>query len=182
MHILRQTICQITQEICHPRIRQQMKIINENIIHGTSPQCITDSIYEESRRCHIIRAFTSIQKIQSRKCKGLLYTFPENRQIIRINADAYLHHLFCLQLSAQIPVHCCGFPITHRRSYCSQRTLRNRAQTFLQTLRYVDCVQMISPFWHFRHSFSRSKSDWCFFSNLIFALIFLLYFVCIILP
>ena len=148
MHILRQPACQHTKERGDAQIRQEMKIVHEDIAGGLSRQLMAEIIHQQSAAGCVCGADIVPQKVITGAGKGVLCAFPENRKVIRIYADANNSQRLHLCALLQIPVHRCGLTVAHRCDYRGQGVAGDGPQTFLLALGYVDGVQIPFRFWH----------------------------------
>ena len=113
MHIDGQPVCQHTEEGRGTSVRQQMKIVNENVAGCFSRQLMAEVIHHQSAARCVRGARIFPQEGEARAGKRLLYAFPEDRKVIGIHADADDFQGFRLGALLQIPVHRRGLSVAH---------------------------------------------------------------------
>lgn len=125
-----------------------MKIVQENIAGGLSGQLVAERIHQQGAAGGVCGTGVIVQKIKPGAIKGVLHAFPEDREIVGINADT--DDLQCFHLGAlfQISVHRRGFPVPHGRDYGRQSAAGDRPQAFLQPFGYVNGIQIPLRFRH----------------------------------
>ena len=151
MHICRQPICQHAKEQRCALVRQQMKIVNKDITGGFARQHMAEIVHQQPAACRVRWAGILAQEGEPCAGKRLLYALPENRKVVGIHADTDNMQRLCFGALAEIPVHRCGFSIAHGCNHCRHGAAGNRPQALLQSLRYVNGVQIPFWLWHKAH-------------------------------
>ena len=151
MHIGRQPICQHTKEQRGTLVRQQMKIVNEDVTGGFARQHMAEIVHQQPAACRVRWAGILPQEGEPCAGKRLLHALPENRKVVGIHTDTDDMQRLRFGVLTEIPVHRCGFSIAHGRDHCRHGAAGNRPQALLQPLRYVNGVQIPFWLWHNAH-------------------------------
>ena len=151
MHIGRQPICQHAKEQGGTLVRQQMKIVNEDVTGGFARQHVAEIVHQQPAACRVRWAGILPQEGEPCAGKRLLYALPENRKVVGIHADTDDMQRLRFGVLAEIPVHRCGFSIAHGRDHSRHGTAGNRPQALLQPLRYINGIQIPFWLWHNAH-------------------------------
>ena len=151
MHIRRQPICQHTKEQGGTLVRQQMKIVNEDVTGGFARQHMAEIVHQQPAACRVRWAGILPQEGEPCAGKRLLYALPENRKVVGIHADTDDMQRLRFGVLTEIPVHRCGFSIAHGCDHCRHGAAGNRPQALLQPLRYVNGAQIPFWLWHNAH-------------------------------
>ena len=119
-----------------------MKIVQENIAGGPSGRLVAERIHQQSAAGGVCGTGVIAQKIKPGAIKGVLHAFPEDREIVGINADT--DDLRCLRSGAlfEIPVYRRSLSVAHGRNNGGQSAAGDRPQTFLQPFGYVNGIQI----------------------------------------
>ena len=131
MHIFGQTVRQRAEKGSGAYICQQMKIVNEKIAWLLSCKRMAKVICQQTAACGICWAGVIQQNGKPCMQKGILYAFPENCEIVGIDADTDDACVFLFLAFRKIPVDGGCFAIAHWRNHSCQRTARNWAQCLL---------------------------------------------------
>ena len=97
------------------------------------------------------RAVVVAQQVEAGAGEGVLHAPPEDGEVSGIDADADDGNLLGAGAFGEEPLDRGGLAVAHRGDDGRQRAARDRAQAFLQTLGYVDRVQVPFCFWHSVH-------------------------------
>ena len=91
-----------------------MKIvyINEDIF--VTPKPVAHIVDEQTGACRILGVVAVLQKIISRKSECVLYTFPEDREAVRVDADPHDLRIVILLCPVEIPVDGSGLAVACR--------------------------------------------------------------------
>lgn len=119
-----------------------MKIVQENVAGGLSGRLVAERIHQQSAAGGVCGTGVIAQKIKPGAIKGVLHAFPEDREIVGINADT--DDLRCLRSGAlfEIPVYRRSLSVAHGRNNGGQSAAGDRPQTFLQPFGYVNGIQI----------------------------------------
>ena len=131
MHIFGQTVRQRAEKGSGVYICQQMKIVNEKIAWLLSCKRMAKVICQQTAAGGIRRAGIIQQNGKPCTQKGILYAFPENCEIVGIDADTDDARVFLFPALRKIPVDSGCFAIAHWCNHSCQRTARNWAQCLL---------------------------------------------------
>ena len=148
MNIGRQPSGQRTQESGCALIGQQVKIVNKNIAGLLTGQRMTQIVDQQSAARSVGRTVVFPQEGKACTRKGVLHTFPENRKIARVHTDAHNVRRFGSGTFREIPLHRRRFAVSHGCNHGRHGTARDWPQALLQSLGYVDRVQIPFRFWH----------------------------------
>ena len=151
MHIGRQPICQHTKEQGGTLVRQQMKIVNEDVTREFARQHMAEIVHQQPAACRVRWAGILPQEGEPCAGKRLLNALPENRKVVGIHADTDDMQRLGFGVLTEIPVHRCGFSIAHGCDHCRHGAAGNRPQALLQPLRYVNGAQIPFWLWHNAH-------------------------------
>ena len=154
--VLRQPVRQPAEEAGNACVGQQMEVIEEEVAGLCPRQCVAEVVREQAAAGSVARTGVVPQELQPRVGKGVLHAFPEDGEVVGVDADAddtrVLGGAF-----AEIPVHRRGLAVAHGRDHRGQRGVRNRAEILPEPLGNVNAVQIVSLF---LHAFSSFFSDY----------------------
>ena len=159
MHIDGQTVCEHTKKQRGALVRQQVKIVNENVAGCFSHQRMAEVIHQQSAARGVRGAGVFPQERKARAGKRLLYAFPEDGEVAGVYADADDVQCLCFGALTQIPVHRRGLSVAHGRDHGRHGAAGNGPQALLQPLRYVNGIQIPFRFWHGQHL--RTSNNLC---------------------
>ena len=148
MHICRKPVCQHAEKQRGALIRQQVKIVDEEITGRLARQRMAQIIYQQAAARRVRRAGILPQEGKARAGKRLLCAFPEDRKVIGIYADADAVQGLRSGTLTEIPVHRRGLPVAHGRDHRGHGAAGDGPQALLQPLGYVNGVQIPLRFWH----------------------------------
>lgn len=150
VHVLRQTVDERAQKLRDAPVGQKVKIVNEDV-HASAPgQPMAEIVRQQARTGGIVRAGVAAQQRNSRVFERVLHAFPEDGQMVGIDADTHDGRVLGLCPPGEIPVHGRRLAVAHGGDHGRQRAAGDGAQPLLQALGDVDRVQ--GPFrpWHSR--------------------------------
>jgi hypothetical protein len=148
MHICRKPVCQHAEKQRGALIRQQVKIVDEEITGRLARQRMAQIIYQQAAARRVRRAGILPQEGKARAGKRLLCAFPEDRKVVGIYADADAVQGLRSGTLTEIPVHRRGLPVAHGRDHRGHGAAGDGPQALLQPLGYVNGVQIPLRFWH----------------------------------
>ena len=125
-----------------------MKIvyINEDIF--VAPEPVAHIVDEQTGACRILGAVAVARKIISRKSECVLYTFPEDREAVRVDADPHDMRIVILLCPVEIPVDGSGLAIACRCDDGRQCALGYGPQLAAETFGDVGCIEIPFLLWH----------------------------------
>ena len=112
---------------------------------------MAEIVHQQPAACRVRWAGILPQEGEPCAGKRLLNALPENRKVVGIHTDTDDMQRLRFGVLAEIPVHRCGFSITHGRDHGRHGAAGNRPQALLQPLRYVNGVQIPFWLWHNAH-------------------------------
>ena len=121
MHVLRQPIGQGADEAGGALVRQQVKVVDEDVAGETAAQSVAKLVRQQSAVSGVGRAGIIPQQVKPRPGKGVLRAFPKDGRIVGIDADPDDPHRLGVLPLAEKPVHRGGLAVAHRRDHGGQR-------------------------------------------------------------
>ena len=125
---------QIAQEFRDPVVGEQVKIVDENIAGDGIRQRMAELIHKQAGAGGIGGTGVVPQKVNAAVDKGLLDAFPEDRQVVRIDADANHANVLHLGPLLQVPADGGSFAIAHRGHHGGKGAVGDGTQTLLHPL------------------------------------------------
>ena len=145
---LGQPVGQGTQKGSGPAIGEQMEVVDEDI-PGCLPGKGPAQVVREQAGPGIVGGTGAVgQKIQSGVDKGILHAFPEDGQVVGVDADPDDMDRPLLGALREVPVHRRGLAIAHGGHHRGQSTVGDGPQALLQPLRDIDGIQIALPLSH----------------------------------
>ena len=130
---------------------QQVEIVEEDIAGAFACQRVAQVLDQQAAARGVGRAVVVAQQVEAGAGEGVLHAPPEDGEVGGIDADADDGNLLGAGALGEVPLDRGGLAVAHRGDDGRQRAARDRAQAFLQTLGYVDRVQVPFCFWHGVH-------------------------------
>ena len=148
MYVFRQAVGQRADKAGNAPIGQQMEVVNKHIAAFRPGQRVAQVVRQQAGPGGVGGAGVVPQQRKPCVGKGVLCAFPEDGQIVRIDADADDPQRLRLGPLAQVPVDGGGLSVAHGGHHGGQRAAGDGAQALLQPLRYIDGIQIPLPSGH----------------------------------
>ena len=134
MDIGRQAVGQCAEKVCHPLVPQQMEIVDEDAAGRFAAQGVAEVVGEQAAPGGVRRAVVLPQKTVPAVGESFLHAFPEDGEVVRVDADPDHGQIPPFRPLLKIPVHRRGLAVAHGRDDGGQGTARDGPQALLQPL------------------------------------------------
>ena len=134
VRVFRQAACGGAEKGGGPAVRQQVKVVNENVAGGFAGQLMAEAVGQQAAAGRVRGAGVVLKEGKACPGKGILHAPPENGQVVGVDADADHPGILVPGPLRQIPVYRRGLAVAHGGHDGGQGTAGDGPQALLQPL------------------------------------------------